>query len=103
MAAVKLRGFCERVDRINPKSEVGKMISSLVVGAKNLEIASNMVKEEITQSKETQHILNDSLTEIVLKYEQKRDNVKKILGEKLEEIKTFELNQWNIYIHDNEP
>lgn len=100
VAASKLSGFCEMIDEIDPESQEGKVISSLVVGANNLETVSTIFKEEvlpkITPSEDTQKVLKDGWedlkgystsgwntfkTDILPNYKQKGDDAKKIIDE----------------------
>lgn len=113
VAASKLSGFCEMIDKIDPDSQEGKIISSLVVGANNIETVSTIFKEEvlpkITPSEETQKVWKDGWedlketsnskwntfkTEILPKYKQIGDDTKKILEEKIDEVKTYGKDTW---------
>ena len=116
VAASKLSGFCAMIDEIDPDSQEGKIISSLVVGANNVETVSTFFKEEllpkITPSEDTQKVWKDGWrdlkesssskwnmfkTEILPNYEEKRDDTMKIFMEKFDEVKTYGMDKWKSF------
>lgn len=116
VAASKLSGFCEMIDKIDPDSQEGKIISSLVVGANNLESVTTVFKEEvlpkITPSEDTTKVWKDGFrdlkatctskwnifkTEMLPKYKQKGVETKKILVEKFDEVKTYGKDTWKSF------